>query len=88
MDKTRIASLIAAMSPASVIYKGHKKDGLGSETAFEIRHGWDINLANQCDAEWSSKNIEILTFLQNNVSEDALEQEVANCTWKMLTGDG
>ncbi|EPN4463744.1 hypothetical protein ABL980_29965 [Pseudomonas aeruginosa] len=77
MDKTRIASLIAAMSPASVIYKGHKKDGLGSETAFEIRHGWDINLASQCDSEWSSKNIEILTFLQNNVSEDALEQEVA-----------
>lgn len=68
MDKNKIASLIAAMSPASVMYKSLKKDSLGNEAAFEVRHGWDIQLASQCDSEWTSKNVEILTFLQNNVS--------------------
>ena len=54
MDKNKIASLIAAMSPASVMYKGLKKDSLGNEAAFEVRHGWDIQLASQCDSEWTS----------------------------------
>lgn len=75
MDKSKIAALIASMSPASVMCKGYKKNHLGNETEFEVRHGWDIKLANQCDSEWNNKNLEILTFLQDKVSEDELEKE-------------
>lgn len=77
MDKNKIVAMISAMKPAAVMHAGVRKNSFGHDVPFEIRHGWDIQLASLCDTEWTVKNVEILTFVQQNVSEDSLAQEVS-----------
>lgn len=78
MNPKQILDLLTSMAPATPLHMGVKKNCLGVDVSFEIRHGLDVRLANQCDIEWMGKNLEILTHVKDNASsEDELVEGVS-----------
>lgn len=79
MDINSLKSLIALSPPATAFISGVKNNTCDQAVSFELLHGWDISLANKCDTEWTAKNIEILSCLQDaSINEEELLQKISN----------
>ncbi len=76
MDIESIKALIASFSPSKLVYSGVRENSKGDSVQFQLLHGWDIELANKCDREWTAKNIEILTSIREAAEneEDLLKK--------------
>lgn len=71
MDIQSIKSLIASFSPAAAVVSGFRTSTEGKSVSFQLLHGWDFSLASKCDTEWTAKNIEILTSVQQSAKDEA-----------------
>lgn len=70
MDKKIINSLIASFPPATAMVSGFRTSSEGQSVSFQLLHGWDISLANQCDTEWTAKNLEILSSVKSSAKDE------------------
>ncbi len=61
-------------SKKTIISQGLLKKNDDSEKEYQIIHGWDMKLSQDCDSQWNEHNLKFFQYIDNHFDDEKLDE--------------